>query len=157
MDGKYPPTYNQLWMPSHARADTAPFTPYPSEDHAPPSHLAIPRTGTLTARLKLPPTYRLPAPSTAIAREMPFKPFAVSPGDHFSSPATRGARSGASLVWASSAGAVVPAAVSLGVFVDTDNSVKACGGFLVHPLPGADDDASGAAMAVAASGTSMIT
>lgn len=35
----------------------------------------------------------------------------------------------------------LPAAVSLGVFVDADNSVTACGGFLVHPLPGADDDA----------------
>ncbi len=32
-----------------------------------------------------------------------------------------------------------PAAVSLGVYVDTDNSVKASGGFLVHVLPGADD------------------
>lgn len=34
-----------------------------------------------------------------------------------------------------------PAAVSLGVFVDTDNSVKASGGFMVHPLPGASEDA----------------
>lgn len=32
-----------------------------------------------------------------------------------------------------------PAAVSLGVYVDTDNSVKASRGFLVHVLPGADD------------------
>jgi molecular chaperone Hsp33 len=32
-----------------------------------------------------------------------------------------------------------PAAISLGVYVDTDNSVKASGGFLVHTLPGADD------------------
>jgi molecular chaperone Hsp33 len=32
-----------------------------------------------------------------------------------------------------------PTAVSLGVYVDTDNSVKASGGFLVHTLPGADD------------------
>lgn len=37
----------------------------------------------------------------------------------------------------------LPAAVSLGVYVDTDNSVKASGGFLVHPLPGASQDAIG--------------
>jgi molecular chaperone Hsp33 len=37
----------------------------------------------------------------------------------------------------------LPAAVSLGVYVDSDNSVKACGGFLVHPLPGASGDAIG--------------
>lgn len=35
----------------------------------------------------------------------------------------------------------LPAAVSLGVYVDADNSVKASGGFLIHPLPGAGDDA----------------
>ncbi|MBI5575950.1 MAG: Hsp33 family molecular chaperone HslO [Deltaproteobacteria bacterium] len=35
----------------------------------------------------------------------------------------------------------LPAAVSLGVYVDVDNSVKASGGFLVHPLPGADEGA----------------
>jgi molecular chaperone Hsp33 len=34
-----------------------------------------------------------------------------------------------------------PAAVSLGVYVDTDNSVKASGGFMIHPLPGASEDA----------------
>jgi molecular chaperone Hsp33 len=32
-----------------------------------------------------------------------------------------------------------PAAISLGVYVDTDNSVKASGGFLVHTMPGIDD------------------
>jgi molecular chaperone Hsp33 len=37
----------------------------------------------------------------------------------------------------------LPAAVSLGVFVDADNSVKASGGFLIHPLPGAGEDAIG--------------
>ena len=37
----------------------------------------------------------------------------------------------------------LPAAVSLGVYVDADNSVKASGGFLVHPLPGASEDAIG--------------
>lgn len=37
----------------------------------------------------------------------------------------------------------LPAAVSLGVYVDTDNSVRASGGFLVHPLPGASEDAIG--------------
>jgi len=31
-----------------------------------------------------------------------------------------------------------PAAISLGVYVDTDNSVKASGGFLVHTMPGID-------------------
>jgi molecular chaperone Hsp33 len=35
----------------------------------------------------------------------------------------------------------IPAAVSLGVYVDTDNSVKASGGYLVHPMPGASEDA----------------
>jgi molecular chaperone Hsp33 len=34
----------------------------------------------------------------------------------------------------------MPAAVSLGVFVDQDNSVKASGGFMVHALPGADEE-----------------
>lgn len=34
----------------------------------------------------------------------------------------------------------IPAAVSLGVYVDTDNSVKASGGFMVHLLPHAGDD-----------------
>lgn len=34
----------------------------------------------------------------------------------------------------------LPSAVSLGVYVDKDNSVKASGGFLVHPMPGASDD-----------------
>jgi molecular chaperone Hsp33 len=33
----------------------------------------------------------------------------------------------------------IPAAVSLGVYVDTDNSVKASGGFMIHALPGVDD------------------
>jgi molecular chaperone Hsp33 len=37
----------------------------------------------------------------------------------------------------------LPAAVSLGVYVDVDNSVKASGGFLVHPLPGAGENAIG--------------
>jgi molecular chaperone Hsp33 len=37
----------------------------------------------------------------------------------------------------------LPAAVSLGVYVDADNSVKASGGFLIHPLPGAGEDAIG--------------
>jgi molecular chaperone Hsp33 len=37
----------------------------------------------------------------------------------------------------------LPAAVSLGVYIDVDNSVKASGGFLVHPLPGAGEDAIG--------------
>ena len=37
----------------------------------------------------------------------------------------------------------IPAAVSLGVYVDTDNSVKASGGFLIHPLPGAGEEAIG--------------
>jgi len=37
----------------------------------------------------------------------------------------------------------LPAAVSLGVYVDADNSVKASGGFLVHPLPGASENAIG--------------
>jgi molecular chaperone Hsp33 len=30
----------------------------------------------------------------------------------------------------------IPAAVSLGVYVDVDNSVKASGGFMIHALPG---------------------
>ncbi len=33
----------------------------------------------------------------------------------------------------------IPAAISLGVFVDTDNAVKASGGFMVHLLPDAGD------------------
>jgi molecular chaperone Hsp33 len=37
----------------------------------------------------------------------------------------------------------IPAAVSLGVYVDRDNSVKASGGFLIHPMPGASEDAIG--------------
>jgi molecular chaperone Hsp33 len=35
----------------------------------------------------------------------------------------------------------IPAAVSLGVYVDTDNTVKASGGFMVHALPGTSDAA----------------
>ncbi len=34
----------------------------------------------------------------------------------------------------------IPAAVSLGVYVDTDNKVKASGGFMIQALPGASDD-----------------
>ncbi len=34
----------------------------------------------------------------------------------------------------------IPAAVSLGVYVDTDNAVKASGGFMIHALPGASDE-----------------
>lgn len=34
----------------------------------------------------------------------------------------------------------IPAAVSLGVYVDIDNSVKASGGFMVHALPGVSDE-----------------
>lgn len=34
----------------------------------------------------------------------------------------------------------IPAAVSLGGFVDGDDSVKASGGFLVHPLPGTSEE-----------------
>ncbi len=34
----------------------------------------------------------------------------------------------------------IPAAVSLGVYVETDHSVRASGGFLVHPLPGAGEE-----------------
>lgn len=34
----------------------------------------------------------------------------------------------------------IPAAVSLGVHVDVDNSVKASGGFMVHVLPGVKDE-----------------
>ena len=34
----------------------------------------------------------------------------------------------------------IPAAVSLGVYVDTDNSVKASGGFMIHTLLGLRDE-----------------
>lgn len=34
----------------------------------------------------------------------------------------------------------IPAAVSLGVYIDTDNSVRASGGFMIHALPGAGDE-----------------
>lgn len=34
----------------------------------------------------------------------------------------------------------IPSAVSLGVYVDTDNSVKAAGGFMIQRLPGARDE-----------------
>lgn len=34
----------------------------------------------------------------------------------------------------------IPAAVSLGVHVDTDNAVKASGGFMIHALPDATDE-----------------
>lgn len=34
----------------------------------------------------------------------------------------------------------IPAAVSLGVFIDSDNSVKASGGFMIHTLPGLEDE-----------------
>ncbi|MCL5061993.1 MAG: Hsp33 family molecular chaperone HslO [Nitrospirae bacterium] len=34
----------------------------------------------------------------------------------------------------------IPAAVSLGVYVDTDNSVKASGGFMIHALPGVSEE-----------------
>ncbi|MBI1911447.1 MAG: Hsp33 family molecular chaperone HslO [Deltaproteobacteria bacterium] len=34
----------------------------------------------------------------------------------------------------------VPSAVALGVYVDTDNSVKAAGGYMVQPLPGTPDE-----------------
>jgi molecular chaperone Hsp33 len=34
----------------------------------------------------------------------------------------------------------VPAVVSLGVYVDVDNSVKASGGFMIHALPGVKDE-----------------
>jgi len=37
----------------------------------------------------------------------------------------------------------VPAAVSLGVYVDVDNSVKASGGFMIHALPGVRDETIG--------------
>jgi molecular chaperone Hsp33 len=37
----------------------------------------------------------------------------------------------------------IPAAVSLGVYVDTDNAVKASGGFMIHSLPGASDEITG--------------
>jgi molecular chaperone Hsp33 len=33
-----------------------------------------------------------------------------------------------------------PAAVSLGTFIDTDNSVKASGGYMIHALPGVSDE-----------------
>lgn len=39
-----------------------------------------------------------------------------------------------------SASEQIPAAVSLGVYVEPDNSVTASGGFLVHPLPGCKPD-----------------
>jgi molecular chaperone Hsp33 len=39
-----------------------------------------------------------------------------------------------------SASEQIPAAVSLGVYVEPDNSVTASGGFLVHPLPGCNLD-----------------
>jgi molecular chaperone Hsp33 len=39
-----------------------------------------------------------------------------------------------------SASEQIPAAVSLGVYVDKDDSVTASGGFLVHPLPGCRPD-----------------
>ena len=34
----------------------------------------------------------------------------------------------------------IPSAVSLGVYVDVDNSVKASGGFMIHALPGLRDE-----------------
>lgn len=34
----------------------------------------------------------------------------------------------------------IPAAVSLGVYVDADNTVKASGGFMIHSLPGASEE-----------------
>jgi molecular chaperone Hsp33 len=34
----------------------------------------------------------------------------------------------------------IPAAVSLGVYVETDNAARASGGFMIHSLPGAGDD-----------------
>lgn len=34
----------------------------------------------------------------------------------------------------------IPAAVSLGVYVETDNSAQASGGFMIHSLPGAGDE-----------------
>jgi len=34
----------------------------------------------------------------------------------------------------------IPSAVSLGVYVDTDNTVKASGGFMIQALPGAKDE-----------------
>jgi molecular chaperone Hsp33 len=37
----------------------------------------------------------------------------------------------------------IPAAVSLGVYVDTDNAVTASGGFMIHSLPGASDEITG--------------
>ena len=39
-----------------------------------------------------------------------------------------------------SASEQIPAAVSLGVYVDPDNVVKASGGYLVHPLPGTSEE-----------------
>ena len=40
-----------------------------------------------------------------------------------------------------SASEQIPAAVSLGVYVDSGNVVKASGGYLVHPLPGTSEEA----------------
>ena len=40
-----------------------------------------------------------------------------------------------------SASEQIPAAVSLGVYVDPDNAVKASGGYLVHPMPGTSEEA----------------
>ena len=40
-----------------------------------------------------------------------------------------------------SASEQLPAAVSLGVYVDSDNVVKASGGYLVHPMPGTSEEA----------------
>jgi molecular chaperone Hsp33 len=34
----------------------------------------------------------------------------------------------------------IPAAVSLGVYVETDNAARASGGFMIHALPGAGDE-----------------
>lgn len=34
----------------------------------------------------------------------------------------------------------IPAAVSLGVYVETDNAARASGGFMIHTLPGAGDE-----------------
>jgi len=34
----------------------------------------------------------------------------------------------------------IPAAVSLGVYVETDNTARASGGFMIHALPGAGDE-----------------
>lgn len=40
-----------------------------------------------------------------------------------------------------SASEQIPAAVSLGAYVEADGTVTASGGYLVHPMPGASDDA----------------